>query len=407
MKKTQQAQSHSSFEGGHIDDYGYDRSMSALGRSPHQVRRHKRRQHRTLSAIAVIAVLAALLFLIGPRLAALFSSSPSSGSSVPAGSTAPGTATDTASGSSGTTTFLSAITTAGGETSQSTSAESTLSPAERQSRITAAGAEATQLLQGHTEGRFSIFYQSLTGGETWAYQEEEPFVAASSIKLGINTYLYTKIASGEISPDEILAYDNRAYPTGDYEGGTGTIQSMANGTKMTVRETSGLSIRISDNCGTNMVIRRLGGIDAINPWLSQISGKVDYRKEVSYTNYAGQAKNGRHRTCALDLGLQAVNLYRLWQADPDHYQPLVDDLCQTEFDFGIQKGIPADIRVAHKIGTNGTYSAENDVGIVFTSEPFVLCVMTEMASAAKAHEIQADIARIFYECQTGLTPRVE
>ena len=194
----------------------------------------------------------------------------------------------------------------------------------------------------------------------------------------------------------MLAYDSRAYPTGDYEGGTGTIQGMPNGTELTVRETSGLSIRISDNCGTNMVIRRLGGIDAINPWLNQISGKVDYRVKVSYTNYGGVAQNGRHRTCAVDLGLQAVRLYQLWQENTLVYDPLMDDLSRTEFDFGIQKGIPGDIRVAHKIGTNGTYSAENDVGLVFTREPFALCVMTEMASAAKAHEIQADVAAIFY-----------
>ncbi len=404
MKKNQQAQNHSTYEGGRINDYGYDRSMSAVGRSTHSVRRHKRRQRRVLSTIAVIAVLAALLILIGPQLAGLFSAKPSSGSSVPPGTATSDMATDTAAVSDGTTTLSAANTTASSEAGQSSAAETTLGAAERQARIAEAGAAVAELLQSHAEGRFSVYYQSLTGGETWVYHEEEPFVAASSIKLGINTYLYTKLASGEISPDEILTYDSRAYPTGDYEGGTGKIQSMANGTKMTVRETSGLSIRISDNCGTNMVIRRLGGIDAINPWLSQISGKVDYRKEVSYNNYAGQAKNGRHRTCALDLGLQAVNLYRLWQADPDHYQPLVDDLCQTEFDFGIQKGIPEDVRVAHKIGTNGTYSAENDVGIVFTPEPFVLCVMTEMASAAKAHEIQADIARIFYECQISLTP---
>ena len=246
------------------------------------------------------------------------------------------------------------------------------------------------------QGRFGVYFQNLAGGETWTYQAEEPFVAASSIKLGINTYLYTKIDSGEISPDEQLAYDSRAYPTGDYEGGTGTIQGMPDGSAFSVRETSGLSIRISDNCATNMVIRRLGGIDAINPWLNAISGKVDYRVKVSYTNYGGQAQNGRHRTCALDLGLQAVRLYELWTEKPAVYEPLMDDLSRTEFDFGIQKGIPAGVRVAHKIGTNGTYSAENDVGLVFTEEPFALCVMTEMASASQAHKIQADIAAIFY-----------
>lgn len=301
----------------------------------------------------------------------------------------------------GTTTAVTSSTSANTDPSttavQTTASEtlSTLSPAERQARLDAAAAQTTSLLEA-ASGRFAVYYQNLQTGETWQYNAEAPFVAASSIKLGINTYLYTKIASGEILPDEILKYDSRAYPTGDYESGTGTIQSQPNGTPYSVRETSGLSIRISDNCGTNMVIRRLGGIDAVNVYLNSISSVVDYRKSVSYTNYAGDANNGRHRTSATDLGLHAVNLYKLWLADKETYQPLIDDLSQTEFDFGIQKGIPAGIKVSHKIGTNGLYSAENDVGIVFADEPFVLCVMTEMGSAGAAHQIQADVAEIFY-----------
>jgi beta-lactamase class A len=279
----------------------------------------------------------------------------------------------------------------------------TLSSAVRQERLEMAASQVTSLLSGKS-GRFAVYFENLVTGESWKYKEGQPFVAASSIKLGINTYLYTKIASGEISPDEVLTYDSRDYPTGDYEAGTGSIQGQPNGTKYTVRETSGLSIRISDNCGTNMIIHRLGGMDnAVNAYLRSISGIVDYRKSVSYTNYAGSPSGGKNRTCAIDLGLHAVNLYKLWHADPAAYQPLIDDLSKTEFDFGIQKGIPDSVKVAHKIGTNGLYSAENDVGIVFTKEPFVLCVMTEMGSGQAAHQIQADVAEIFYNYVAGLT----
>lgn len=297
-----------------------------------------------------------------------------------------------------TTTAATAVSTKPSVTTDQTAASetaATLSPAERQARLDDAAEQAAALLAAKS-GRFAVYYQNLLTGETWQHNAEAPFVAASSIKLGINTYLYTKIADGDISPDEILKYDSRAYPTGDYESGTGSIQSQPNGTTYSVRDTSGLSIRISDNCGTNMVIRRLGGIDTVNVYLNSISSVVDYRKSVSYTNYAGDANSGRHRTSATDLGLHAVNLYKFWLADKESYQPLIDDLSETEFDFGIQKGIPAGIKVSHKIGTNGLYSAENDVGIVFADEPFVLCVMTEMGSAGAAHQIQADIAEIFY-----------
>jgi beta-lactamase class A len=173
---------------------------------------------------------------------------------------------------------------------------------------------------------------------------------------------------------------------------------MANGTVLTVRETARLAIRKSDNCGTNMILRRLGGVDAVNTWLKTISSVVDYRSPVTYTDYFGnQYTDKKHRTSAADLSAFAARLYELWQGSPSDYDPLLDDLSNTEFDFGIQKGVPASVRVAHKIGTNGTYSAENDVGIVFAAEPYVLCVMTEMTSAEAAHQVQADVSEIIYE----------
>ena len=336
--------------------------------------------------IALILLLIVIFLLLRP----LLSGKPS-GTVTPSTDSTTTQTTQQSPGTSDTTTNPTTVTTV---TPAPTRA--LLSAAQRAQSLEAAASEVSSLLAEYNSGRFAVYYQNLIGGETWRYHDTDPFVAASSIKLGINTRLYTFVEEGEISLDEMLAYDSRPYPEGDYESGTGNIQSLPNGSQLTVRETSRRSIRISDNCGTNMIIRRLGGIDAINPWLSEISGAVNYRQSVSYTDYTGQTKNGRHRTCALDLALHAVELYHRWTQNPQIYQPLIDDLCQTTFDFGLDKGIPEEIAVAHKIGTNGIYATENAVGIVLCEEPFVLCVMTEMASAQEARKIQADIAAIFY-----------
>ncbi|MDW7655614.1 MAG: serine hydrolase [Bacillota bacterium] len=392
MKKTRQNPTQRTRADRNVKNYSINQNGRAA--RPNKRRGHNNQTGWLIAGIAFILIFAAV-WLVRPLL--------QSRQTDPTGESSQTTATT----SGATTSLTSGTTTSGQTTTTETTTESTpslpetLSDQERQAILSAAGGLVIERLEQVSSGRFGIYFQNLAGGEIWSYQDEEPFVAASSIKLGINTCLYTRIAAGEISPDDLLTYDNRAYPTGDFEAGTGTIQNLPNGSKLTVRETSGLSIRISDNCGTNMVIRKLGGIDAINPWLNEISGSVDYRVKVSYTNYGGQSQNGRHRTCARDLGLQAAHLYALWQEAPAVYDPLIEDLSNTQFDFGIQKGIPTTIQVAHKIGTNGAYSAENDVGIVMTEEPFVLCIMTEMASSTQARQIQADIAAIFYEAVSG------
>ena len=393
MKKSSQpAKQRQSYR---INEYAHDRTVHSLGRGGRNARKKKKRLRGILITVILMIVLAAAVWLLWPHM-------PWGEPKASSQTTAVTTASQSASPTPVQTTQTTAPTTTAETTKATTAATTTtINLEERQDMLHAAFTEIAGLLESEP-GRFGVYFYNLVTKESFEYNADQPFVAASSSKLGTNTYLYTKIASGEVSLDDILIYDNRPYPTGDYEPGTGTIQNGPNGVKLTVRETSRLSITISDNCAINMIIRSLGGIDAINPYFNEISGVIDYRKKVSYTNYDGKVISGRHRLCPLDLGSQAIELYRLWKESPSVYQPLIDDLCQTRFDFGIQKGIPSDILVAHKIGTNGTYSAENDVGIVFGPEPFVLCVMTEMFSAERGRQIQGEVAKIIYDCLESL-----
>jgi beta-lactamase class A len=267
----------------------------------------------------------------------------------------------------------------------------------------------TSRVADFTSGRYAITYINPVSGESWSLNGEAPFVAASCIKMGINTYLYDQVKAGQVTLDEILTFDRRAYPTGDYEGGTGTIQSQPDGTQYTVAQTSTLSIRVSDNCGINMILRRLGTIETVNAnYLKVVAGTVDYRTTVTYKDYKGATKQGKNRISSDDLAKLAADLYLRYAADPDTYQPLIDDLSNTEFGYSIPNLLPEDVKVAHKIGTNGTYYTENDVGIVFAAEPFILCVTTESGSIAKAHEFTAQVAKEFYDfvqtAATGVAP---
>ena len=245
-------------------------------------------------------------------------------------------------------------------------------------------------------GRYSVYYVNLTTGETLGYQETAPMVAASSIKIAYNTYLYQQAAAGAFSMSDEMTYNAKPYPEGDLETGTGTVQTSPDGTKYTVSELSRLSITISDNCATNMILRELGGIDVVNDgYMVPISAVVNYRTPVSYTDYAGTEQSGRHRTSAEDLALYAKNLYVLYKAQPEVYQPLIDDLKTTEYTWGIPAGVPAGTEVAHKVGFNPAYGTNNDVGIVFAQEDYVICVMTESGSDSNAQVVIGNVSKLF------------
>lgn len=290
-------------------------------------------------------------------------------------------------------TTLPAVTSVTQNTSAASSSQ-TITAEERTAALAALSNSIKTLLDAQS-GRYSVYYVNLNNGETLGYKQSDPMVSASSIKIAYNTFLYQQAASGVLSMDEEMAYNAAPYPEGDLETGTGTIQTSADGTKFTLSALSNLSITISDNCATNMILRRLGGIDAVNEaYMAPISAVVNYRTAVTYTDYTGAEKSGKQRTSATDLALYAKNLYELYKADPASYETLITDLCTTEYNWGIPSGVSDSYKVAHKVGFNPAYGTNNDVGIVFAQEDYVLCIMTESGSDANGQAIIGQVSQL-------------
>lgn len=307
----------------------------------------------------------------------------------------------TAAGSDATTPTDTAVTSVPSGTSGAAASAQTITADQRTKALSALSASVKTLLDAQT-GRYSVYYINLNNGETLGYKQKDPMVSASSIKIAYNTYLYKKAAEGTLSMDEELAYNSAPYPEGDLETGTGTIQTSANGTMYSLSTLSNLSVTISDNCATNMILRKLGGIDAVNTeYMVPISAVVNYRIPVTYTDYAGQEKSGKQRTSATDLAMYAKNLYTLYKASPASYEKLITDLCTTEYTWGIPAGVPSHYKVAHKVGFNPAYGSNNDVGIVFAQEDYILCVMTESGSDSSGQAIIGQVSKLVSDYVTG------
>ena len=264
-----------------------------------------------------------------------------------------------------------------------------------------------QNLLGQKLGRYGLYYLNLETGESIEIHARDPFVAASSIKLAYNTYLYQKALGGSFSLDDQMAYNSAAYPDGDFEAGTGNIQNDANGTLFTLSEISHRSIYLSDNCGTNMILRKLGGIETVNQeYMMPISAVVNYRGKVEYTDFRGAAQSGRNRTSAMDLALYAKNLYSLYQGNKEGYQPLIDDLSSSSFSWGISAVTPPSgekVTVAHKIGFNTAYATNNDAGIVFGEEDYILAIVTENNSDTEAQLVIGQASQLVYDYIRAVT----
>jgi len=226
-------------------------------------------------------------------------------------------------------------------------------------------------------GRYGLYFINLVNGDEFGINDKDEFVAASTTKLPMNLLLYKKIASGEIDPESTLVYLEE-----DYEFGTGEIQKSEYGTEYTVRETARLSIVYSDNCAINMIIRLLG-IDNIRNYMQELGGTIYYGR--------------RHRSCPYDIALYTKELYRFYIESPEIAGILIEDLQNTIFNDRINKYLPKDVKVAHKIGSFESLGVYNDVGIIFADEPYVLAVMSEDTEYAAATDVIGEISkRIYY-----------
>jgi beta-lactamase class A len=230
------------------------------------------------------------------------------------------------------------------------------------------------------QGQYGTYYINLNNGSEFGINNKDEYIAASTVKIPLNLYLFKNIENGSVNPEGLMTYTQK-----DYEGGTGSIQFEAVGSKYTIRELSKLSIEASDNIATNMLIRLLGR-KKFKDYMNELDGTVlDYSSDI-YSNIS----------CPRDMALYMKKVYEFYCSNEKLGGELMNYFENTIFNERIPKLLPKEVRVAHKIGTQE--DAFHDVGIVFTGEPYIISIMSKnVHDQAEAYDIIANISKKVYD----------
>lgn len=124
-----------------------------------------------------------------------------------------------------------------------------------------------QQLERHIKeagGTWAIALEDLDRQEVWAINGEEPFYAASVIKLPIMAAVFAMADQGKLALGECLTLKRE-----DLVGGAGVLQHMTPGTRLPVYDLVTLMIIQSDNTATNMLID-LVGTDQIQQTMQEL-----------------------------------------------------------------------------------------------------------------------------------------
>ena len=199
-------------------------------------------------------------------------------------------------------------------------------------------------MAGQSGAQVGISLEELSGRgrQTLSLNGGQGFYAASEYKLPLLMAQAQQLASGQVSPDDSLCLDPSDSEDGwfqDYEPGSCFSRAEL------VRRT-GL---YSDNTAARILVRYLGGPDALN----------------NYARAAGMANSSLwlpNTTTADDLAAIWLNesLGRLGGTAAQAW--LYPNLTHTATEAGIPAGLPGGARVVHKTGD--MYGTENDAADV-------------------------------------------
>ena len=114
-------------------------------------------------------------------------------------------------------------------------------------------------VQQRFSGELALAATNLSTGEELRVNAERVYPIASVFKLAVLVELFRRAHEGEIDLRERVTLDQ-----GDIVLGSGILRDLSPGLQPTLHDLAMLMVVVSDNTATNLLIDRVGGVEAVN-----------------------------------------------------------------------------------------------------------------------------------------------
>lgn len=206
-----------------------------------------------------------------------------------------------------------------------------------------------QTLTDNLAGTYGVYVYRLADKREYGVNQEKIFPAASLMKLPVMLLTYQEAEVGKLN----LA---------DYRG---LLEVMG---------------QRSDNAAYNRLVKYFGQ-EKIQQLITSLGMEGTFL--------------AKDDTTPEDIGLFFRKLYQENLVNQVNREEILSFLTETIFEERIPAGVPENVRVSHKIGTEiGSYS---DAGIIFAPKPFVLVIMSKNANELEAKEVLPKITKTVWE----------
>lgn len=234
-------------------------------------------------------------------------------------------------------------------------------------------------------GHVSLYYRPLDGGCALNYNENEPLIAASVIKIPIMVEAFRRFEEGSLSPDakHVLAQEEKM-PS------CGALNCMHNGLEVTMMDLVTLMIVLSDNTATNILIDILG-VDSVNATMRAygLEKSTLRRKLFDREKHLAGIEN---TITAREMGILLEKMYHGELVSPEASAQMIEILRNQKLNGKMPFFLkPMGIASAHKTGEDDGIT--HDVGIVFARKPFVLCMCSNETNVPVFERLIQETAR--------------
>ncbi|MFL6336690.1 MAG: serine hydrolase [Pyrinomonadaceae bacterium] len=163
------------------------------------------------------------------------------------------------------------------------------------------------------KGNVYLYAKNLDTGAVYEFGGDEPVRTASTIKLAVMVEAFARVAEGKAKwSDELVLNKEARY------AGSGVLNELTDGLRLTLRDAVTLMMELSDNTATNMVLDHLS-TDAVNARMESLGFKQT--RIMRRVGGGGVSKEGQ---------VEANKRYGLGRTTPHEMATLVEKLERGE-----------------------------------------------------------------------------
>lgn len=246
---------------------------------------------------------------------------------------------------------------------------------EKASQVVSAFTDKTKDLSGV----YGLYVIDLNSGFSFGINEHEVFEAASLIKLPVMISMFKESETGDLNLSEKYKLKNS-----DKIAGAGSLYNKPAGYEISYENLIRLMGKESDNTAFKITRNLLGNVK-----IDENITKMGLR-DTSLEN---------NETSPEDMG---ELFYDLWLGNilnNENKEKLLGYLTDTNFENWLSKGLPEDVRYAHKYGRE--VHVVNDAGIVYSDTPFVVVVLSKGVVEGEADAIFPELSKLIYDFWLG------